>query len=124
MLKFGEWVVKHKLLILLLGLALIVPATFGYLNTRVNYDILSYLPSDLETMQGQDILKDEFGKGGFSMVMIDGMSDKDVVATKQKIEAVEIIGSDGNGVGCAGFGVIPCAEIRISFLADKAEGLT
>ncbi|MBP0974423.1 MAG: MMPL family transporter [Oscillospiraceae bacterium] len=89
MLKFGEWVVKHKLLILLLGLALIVPATFGYLNTRVNYDILSYLPSDLETMQGQDILKDEFGKGGFSFVMIEGMPDKDVAKVHEKLEAVD-----------------------------------
>ncbi|MBR3629322.1 MAG: MMPL family transporter, partial [Oscillospiraceae bacterium] len=89
MLKFGEWVVRHKLLILILGLALVVPAAFGYLNTRVNYDILSYLPSDLETMQGQDILKEEFGKGGFSFVMIESMPDKDVVKVHEQLEAVD-----------------------------------
>ncbi len=59
------------------------------IKTRINYDILSYLPEDIETMKGQDVLMDEFGKGGFSMVMIQGMSDKDVAATKKKIEAVD-----------------------------------
>ena len=89
MLKFGEWVVKHKVLILIIGLALVVPAVFGYLNTRVNYDILSYLPKDLETMQGQNILKDEFGKGGFSFVVVEGMPDKDVVKVRQDLEQVD-----------------------------------
>ena len=75
MLKFGEWVVKHKVLILVFGLLLMIPAALGYLGTRVNYDILSYLPSDLDTMVGQDILIDDFGKGGFSFVVYarDGM---------------------------------------------------
>lgn len=89
MLKFGEWVVKHKLLILIVGIALLVPAAFGYLNTRVNYDILSYLPKDLETMEGQDILKDEFGKAGFSFVIVEGMPDKDVVKVREELEQVD-----------------------------------
>lgn len=89
MLKFGEWVVKHKLLILLLGLGLLVPAVFGYLHTRVNYDILSYLPGDLETMEGQEILKEEFGKGGFSFIVVEGMSDKDTAKVRQSLEEVD-----------------------------------
>ncbi len=89
MIKFGKWVVKHRALILLISLVLLVPSLLGIINTRVNYDILSYLPENIETMKGQDILLDEFGKGGFSMVMINGMSDKDVVMTKKKIEEVD-----------------------------------
>ncbi len=81
--------VKHRALILLISLVLLVPSLLGIINTRVNYDILSYLPENIETMKGQDILLDEFGKGGFSMVMINGMSDKDVVMTKKKIEEVD-----------------------------------
>ena len=88
MLKFGEWVVRHKLLILILGFVLMIPAVFGFLHTRVNYDILSYLPKDLETMQGQDILKDEFGKGGFSFVVVEGMPDKDVVKVRKDLEQI------------------------------------
>ena len=81
--------VKHRALILIISLVLLVPSLLGIINTRVNYDILSYLPENIETMKGQDILLDEFGKGGFSMVMINGMSDKDVVMTKKKIEEVD-----------------------------------
>ena len=58
-------------------------------TTRINYDILSYLPKDIETMKGQDILMEDFGKGGFSMVMVEGMTDKEVVETKKKIEAID-----------------------------------
>ena len=89
LIKFGQWVVKHRALILIISLVLLVPSLLGIINTRVNYDILSYLPENIETMKGQDILLDEFGKGGFSMVMINGMSDKDVVMTKKKIEEVD-----------------------------------
>ena len=68
---------------------LLIPSIFGFLSTRINYDILSYLPSDIETMKGQDIMLDEFGKGGFSLVMLDGMDDKDVEKVKEKIEKVD-----------------------------------
>ena len=93
LLKFGRAVVKSRFVILALSLILLVPAAIGYIKTRTNYDILSYLPEDIKTMEGQDILLDEFGQGGFSMVMIDGMSDKDVAATKAKIEEVDGVGS-------------------------------
>ncbi len=93
MLRFGEWVAKHRVLILLLGIVLLIPSAIGYANTRVNYDILSYLPKDIDTMTGQDILKDEFGQGGFSLVMIEGMSDKDVAKTAHKFEEIDHVSS-------------------------------
>jgi hypothetical protein len=89
MLRFSEWIVKHRVLILIIGVLLLVPSALGYVNTRVNYDILSYLPKDINTMVGQDILKEDFGQGGFSLVMVEGMSDKDVAATADKIKAVD-----------------------------------
>ena len=89
MLKLGQQVVKHKVLILIIGLLLMIPSAIGYLNTRVNYDLLSYLPEDIETMTGQDILKNEFGKGGFSFVILEGMPDKDVEKVKEKLEGVD-----------------------------------
>lgn len=89
MIKFGKWVVKHRVIILILGVLLLVPSALGMANTRVNYDILSYLPKDIETMKGQDVLMEDFGKGGFSMVMIDGMTDKQVSDTKKKIEKID-----------------------------------
>lgn len=91
--KLGEWIVKHRILILIIGIALMIPSALGYINTRVNYDILSYLPKDIATMKGQDILIDEFGQGGFSFVMLDGMSDKEVAETAEKIENVEHVSS-------------------------------
>lgn len=89
MIKFGKWVVKHRVIILILGVLLLVPSALGMANTRINYDILSYLPKDIETMKGQDVLMEDFGKGGFSMVMIDGMTDKQVSDTKKKIEKID-----------------------------------
>lgn len=89
LIKFGKWVVKYRVVIVILSVLLLIPATIGYVKTKVNYDILSYLPEDIETMKGQDILMEDFGKEAFSFVMIDGMSDKDVAATKDKIEKID-----------------------------------
>ena len=86
---FGKAVVKSRYVIFIFALVLLIPAGIGYLNTRVNYDILSYLPKDIETMKGQDILVDQFGVGGFSMVVLEGMDMKDVSALKEKFENVE-----------------------------------
>lgn len=87
--KFGRGVVKLRIPILLLSLLLLVPSLLGYVSTKVNYDILSYLPKDIETMVGQDILVDEFGTGAFSMFVVDGMEPKDVARLKQEIEQIE-----------------------------------
>ena len=89
MLKFSQWLVKHKAIVLVLGVLLIIPCAIGFINTRVNYDILSYLPKDIDTMKGQDILKEEFGQGGFSFVMVDGMTDKEVAETADKLAEVD-----------------------------------
>ena len=89
MLKFGKGVVKSRFIIFIAAILLLIPSAFGYLHTRVNYDILSYLPEDIETMKGQDILVDEFGTGAFSTFVVDGMSNKDVSALKAKIENVD-----------------------------------
>lgn len=89
MQKFGRGVVKFRVPILIVSVLLLIPSIFGFVSTRINYDILSYLPSDIETMKGQDIMLDEFGKGGFSLVMLGGMDDKDVEKVKEKIEKVD-----------------------------------
>lgn len=93
MLRFGEWIARHRVLILVFGIVLLIPSAIGYANTRVNYDILSYLPKDIDTMEGQDILKEEFGQGGFSLVMVEGMSDKDVAKTAKKFEEIDHVSS-------------------------------
>lgn len=89
MVNFGKKIVKYRILILILSILLLIPAGLGYLNTRVNYDVLTYLPDDIETMQGQDILVNDFNTGAFSMFIVDGMEDKDVAALKAKIEDVD-----------------------------------
>ena len=89
MVAFGKKVVKFRIPILIISILLLIPAGLGYVNTRVNYDVLTYLPEDIETMQGQDILVKDFGTGAFSMFIVDGMEDKDVSALKAKIEKVD-----------------------------------
>ena len=93
MLKFGQAVTKKRKIILIVGLLLIIPAAIGYFNTRVNYDVLLYLPDTMETVKGQDILLDEFNKGGFSMVMVEGMDKKETAALKKDIEKVDHVDS-------------------------------
>ena len=88
MKKFGKGVVKLRIPILIISLLLLVPAVFGILGTRINYDILSYLPKDIETMKGQDILMDEFHTGAFSICVVEGMDNKGVSALREQIEAV------------------------------------
>ena len=93
MVRFGNWIVRHRVLILIIGVLLLIPSVIGILTTRVNYDMLTYLPDDMETVIGQDILLDDFGKGAFSMVIVEGMDAKDVSALKEKIEEVDHVES-------------------------------
>ena len=90
MKKFGKVVVKLRIPILVLSFLLLIPAALGYLNTKVNYDILYYLPSDIDTMQGQDILLDDFGKGAYAMVVVDGMNKSNVSKLVKKVEGVDL----------------------------------
>ena len=89
MIRFGKAVVKSRWVIFIVGLLLLIPSVLGIAATRINYDILSYLPKDIETMQGQDILTKEFGTGAFSMFVVEGMENKDVAKMKEKVEAVD-----------------------------------
>lgn len=89
MIKVGKWIAKHKVLIVLISMILLIPSVIGMAATRVNYDILSYLPDSLETVEGQDIMVDEFGMGAFSMVVVEDMDLKDVAALKEKFRDVE-----------------------------------
>ena len=89
MVKFGKKVVKYRIPILIASILLLIPSVFGYVGTRINYDVLTYLPDDIETMQGQEIMTNDFGVGAFSMFIVDGMEDKDVVKLKEKIEKVD-----------------------------------
>lgn len=93
MIKFGKGVVKFRIPILILSLVLLVPSIIGYVNTRINYDILSYLPKDIETMKGQEILLEEFGTGAFSVAVVEGMDDKGVAALKKEIEEINHVKS-------------------------------
>lgn len=88
MIKFGKAVVKLRIPILILSILLLIPAGIGYLNTRVNYDILTYLPEDIETMKGQDILLEEFGTGAFSFCVVEGMEPGDVAVMREQMAEV------------------------------------
>ncbi len=89
MVAIGKWITRHKNMILLFSLVLLIPAGMGYISTRVNYDLLSYLPDTLETVEGQDIMVDEFGMGAFSMIIVEDMPMKDVAKLEEDLEALE-----------------------------------
>ena len=82
-MKVAKGIVKTRFAILLASILLLIPALFGIIKTRVNYDMLTYLPKDMDTMVGQDILKDEFGKGAFSMIVFEHMPLSDVDKSNQ-----------------------------------------
>lgn len=93
MLKFGKTITKNRKLILVISILLLIPSVLGMIGTRINYDVLCYLPDDIETMKGQEILLDEFDKGGFSMVVTENLQKKDVAKLKEKIEKVDHVDS-------------------------------
>lgn len=80
----SKFIVKYRKIILIVSIVLLIPSVFGYLNTKVNYDILSYLPADSESMQGQDILDKDFNLASVDMLVVNGMKDKDVVKLKTR----------------------------------------
>lgn len=87
--RFARVIVKRRQLVLLLSVLLLIPSVFGILGTRINYDMLTYLPKDLDTVIGQDILLDDYGKGAFSVMIVEDKSQADVAALKEKIEQVD-----------------------------------
>ena len=88
-MKFSRFVVKSRVIILIVAIAWLVPAAIGMITQRINYDMLTYLPGDIDTMIGQDILMDEFGKGAFSFIVVEGMSDQQVSDLRDRLEDVE-----------------------------------
>ena len=89
MYQFGKWIAKHRILMLLISALLLIPAVYEYVNLHVNYDILYYLPSDIETMKGQDILLNDFGKGAYAMLVAEDMTDAQASELKEEIEKVD-----------------------------------
>ena len=89
MKKISQLIAKNRVLILIIAIILLIPSAIGYFNTKVNYDILSYLPNDLETREAQKILKDEFDCGSLAMLIVEGMDNKDVAKLKEKVEVVD-----------------------------------
>lgn len=92
-MRLSKAVVKHRVLILIVALLLLIPSVLGMVNTRINYDMLDYLPEDMDTVVGQNELLDEFGKGAFSLIVVEDMPAKDVAALRKRIEAVEHVDS-------------------------------
>ena len=88
-MKLGEWIAKQRVLILLIGILLLIPSVIGIVKTRVNYDLLSYLPDTLETVKGQDVMVDEFDTGAFAMCVIDGMPMKEVQKMADEFKQID-----------------------------------
>lgn len=88
MKKLSSLIVKKRMMILIISLVLLIPSVLGYISTKINYDLLTYLPKEIDTMKGQDILKEDFNTGAFSMLVSENMKAKDVTALKEKIEEV------------------------------------
>lgn len=88
MKKFSKWISKHNKIVLIITVILLVPSIFGFINTRINYDILSYLPQELESVKGQNILEDVYSDAATGLLIIDGMKSKDIVDIKEKIKKV------------------------------------
>ena len=89
MYKFGKWIASHRAAVLIVAVLLLIPALYGYITLHINYDILYYLPDDIETMQGQQILLDDFGKGAYAMFVAEDMPDSQVASLKAEIEQVD-----------------------------------
>lgn len=88
MKKISSLIVKKRMMILIISLVLLIPSVFGYISTKINYDLLTYLPKEIDTMKGQDILKEDFGTGAFSMLVSENMKPKEVSALKERIQDV------------------------------------
>ena len=100
--KFGKVIVKLRIPILILSFLLLIPSAIGYFNTRVNYDILYYLPNEIETMQGQDILMDDFNKGAYAMVVVQNMDTKSTDRLIKKVENVDHVAQVISYIGIVG----------------------
>ena len=117
MQKFGEIVVKHRKVILLIAIILLIPAVIGYKATRVNYDILTYLPGDIKTIQGQNVLTEDFDMGAYSVVVLKNMPAKDILKLEDKIKN-EI----DNVEMCASIADVTGEEFPLEMLPEEVSG--
>lgn len=115
MIRFGRLIAEHRILVLVPAVLLLIPAVLGNFATRINYDILTYLPDEIDTMRGQDILMDQFGKGGFSMVVVEGMTDQDIADLGEKIKEVDGVAD------VLSYGSIAGASIPKEFLSEDLQ---
>ena len=90
-MQFSKAVVKHRTTILIVACLLMIPSILGMIGTRINYDMLDYLPSDMDTVIGQDELLKDFGKGAFSLIVVEDMPAKDVAELCSKIESIDYL---------------------------------
>ncbi|MGN0436030.1 MAG: RND family transporter [Wujia sp.] len=125
MQKLSEKIVKYRVAILIVAVILLIPSAIGFLNTRVNYDILYYLPDDIETMEGQDILMDEFGKGAYGLFVCNGLSTKDTIKLADKIDEIdhvaEVISFDSLTNGLVPEEMLP-EKVRNIFYSKNGDG--
>ena len=91
MQKFAKFITNHNILILIIGLLLLIPTIYGYINTRINYDILIYLPEKIDTIKGQNILTDDFKIGSYAFVMVDNKSNYDILKLEDKIKKIDTV---------------------------------
>ena len=122
---FGRTIVKFRWVILALAVILLIPSAFGFLHTRINYDILYYLPDDIETMEGQDILLDEFGKGAYGIFVCEGMSSDDLIRMQETLSQIDHV-SDVISFQSLTGGMVPEEllpdELRDVFFSDDGTG--
>lgn len=100
--KISRFICKHHKLILIIALILLIPAYFGYKATRINYDILTYLPNDVETIKGENILKSDFGIGGYTVIVVEHMSNKDIAKLEDQIRDLDNVNAVGSAVDIIG----------------------
>ena len=116
---FGKFICKHRKLILVIALLLIIPSIIGIKATRINYDILVYLPDDVETIKGENILSKDFNMGGFSMVLVENMDNKDILKLEDKIKEIDNVEKVASVADVVGAGIptsmIP-DEIKINYI--------
>jgi len=91
MKKISNWITTHSLLIIIISILLLIPAAIGYFNTKVNYDILTYLPADIDTIKGQNIMTEDLGVGAFAFVMTDNTNNLEIKALEKKISKIDTV---------------------------------
>ena len=113
--KFGKFICKHKKIILIIALLLIIPSIIGMKATRINYDILVYLPDDIETLKGQEILANDFDMGAFSVVVLDGMSTQEMIELEDEFRNTE------NVEKVIGISDVTGTSIPLEMLTDEVK---